>query len=152
MQKGNNYSNFSEHNSSAPSFATNKNSWITLDIQTRFKLVLVSNDAVILFELLVVTNTKHHLSAANSRKLDCYSSLLLDLQCTGLTAQLVTIEIGCLGHFTPTTLTNASHACKLPSRAIKSLFDQAARIAISCSYRIFNARNSELWDLTDLLD
>ena len=119
---------------------------------SRLDSVLVSSDAVILFELSVVTNTKHHLSAANSRKLDRYSSLLLDLQCTGLIAQLVTIEIGCLGYFTPTTLINVFHACKLPSRAIKSLFDQAARIAISCSYRIFNARNSELWDLTDLLD
>ena len=32
------------------------------------------------------------------------------------------------------------------------LFVQAAKIAISCSYRIFNARSSQLWDLTDLVD
>ena len=62
---------------------------------SRPDLVLVSNDAIILFEISVVTDTKHHLSAANSRKLGRYSSLLLDLQCSGLSVQLVTIEIGC---------------------------------------------------------
>ena len=81
-----------------------------------------------------------------------YSSLLLDLQCTGLYAQLATIEIVYLGYFTPVTLTNVPHASKLPSRAIKPLFDQAARIAISCSYRTFNARSSELWGLRELLN
>ena len=56
------------------------------------------------------------------------------------------LQVGYLGNFTPVTLTNVSHACKLSSRANKPLFDQSTRIAI------FNGHSSELWDLSDLLN
>ena len=119
---------------------------------SRPDLVLVSDDSITLFELSVVTNTKHHLSAANSRKEDRYGPLLLDLQRTSLSVQLITIEVGCLGHFMPETLAGVSRSCNLPKRKVRSLFENAARVAISCSYRIFNARSSELWDVTDLFN
>ena len=53
--------------------------------------MLISDDSITLFELSVVTNTKYHLSAANSRKEDRYGPLLFDLQRTGLSVQLVTV-------------------------------------------------------------
>ena len=68
-------------------------------ILSRPDLVLVSNDSICLFELTVPTNTQQHLLAARARKEDRYSSLQYDLQLSGLTVNLVPIEIGCLGHF-----------------------------------------------------
>ena len=59
-------------------------------------IVLISNDYITLLELSVVTNTKKHLLAANFRKEDRYSSLLLDLAHAGISVELVTIEVRCL--------------------------------------------------------
>ena len=60
-------------------------------------LMLVSTDSIVLLELSVVTNTQHHLLAARNCKEDHYGSLLLDLQHTGFSVDLVTIEVHCLG-------------------------------------------------------
>ena len=101
--------------------------------------------------LTVTTNTQQHFLAARARKEDRYGSLLYDLQCTGLAVDLISIEIGCLGHFMPKTLAQVTTACCVSKKTVQSLFEQAARIAISCSYRIFNSRASPEWDLLDLL-
>ena len=67
---------------------------------------------------------------------------MYDLQQTGFTVDFISIEVGCLGHFMPETLTQVSSACGVPKKTVRLLFEQAARIAISCSYRIFNSRAS----------
>ena len=59
----------------------------------------------------------------------------MNLKCTGLVVVLIAIETGCLGHFMPETLTQVGTACYVPKRTIRSLFEQAAYVAISCSYR-----------------
>jgi len=110
--------------------------------------VLVSKESIYLFELTVPTNAQEHLLAARARKEDRYNSLVYNLQCTGLAVDLIPIEIGCLGHFMPETITQVATACCISKRIIQPLFEQAARIAISCSYRI---RASPEWDLVDLL-
>ena len=114
-------------------------------------MVLVSNDSISLFELTVPTNTQQHLLAARARKEDRYSSLQYDLQLSGLTVNLVPIEIGCLGHFLSETIAQMATACEVPKKTIRSLFEQEAHIAVSCSYRIFNSRASPGWDLLDHL-
>ena len=119
---------------------------------SRPDLVLVSSDSIVLFELTVVTNTKHHFTAASLRKQDRYGPLLQDLRDSALSVDLVTIEIGCLGHFTPATISKLSEICHLPKRNVHSMLQQAAKVAISCSYRIFNARQSPSWDIIELLD
>ena len=81
--------------------------------------------------LSVVTNTKQHPLAA---KKDCYSSLLLDLVHAGLSVELVTIEVGCLGHFLPSSVTNVCRVCHLSKHSTRCMFEQAAQVAISCSY------------------
>ena len=60
-------------------------------------LVLVSNDSICLFDLAIPTNTQQHLLAARARKEDRYSCLQYDLQFSGLSVNLISIEIGCLG-------------------------------------------------------
>ena len=66
---------------------------------SRPDIVLISNDCITLLELSVVTNTKQHLLAANSRKEDCYGPLLLNFAIAGISVELVTIKGSCLGHF-----------------------------------------------------
>ena len=46
---------------------------------------------------------------------------------------------------------STDEAASALSSTIRSLFEQAARIAVSCSYRIFNSRASPGWDLLDHL-
>ena len=65
---------------------------------------------------------------------------------------LVTIEVGSLGHFMPETVTKLSSICHLPKKSINHILQQAARVAISCSYRIFNSCTSLSWDVVDLLN
>ena len=60
---------------------------------------------------------------------------------------LISIEIGCLGHFMPDTIAQVANACEVAKKTITSLFEQAARTAVSCPYRIFNSRASPDWDL-----
>jgi len=89
--------------------------------------------------------------AARAQKEDGYSSLLQDLQHTGLAVDLVTIEIGYLGHFMPEIISRVAKACQVAKRSVWALFEQGARTSVSCSYRIFNARTSVVWHLSDLL-
>ena len=117
---------------------------------SRPDLVVVSTDSITLLELSVVTNTEHHLLAARNRKEDCYGSLLTDLQQAGFSVNLVTIEVGCLGHFMPQTVSKLSDVCHLPKNTIRCILQQVARVAISCSYRIFNSRASTTCDVVDL--
>ena len=73
-----------------------------------------------------ITNTEQHFAAASSRKVACYGPLLSDLACTGLFFEVVTIEVGCLGHFLPSTISNLCRVCHLQKCSIRSIFEQAA--------------------------
>jgi len=120
---------------------------------SRPDLVLISDDSLCLFELTITINTREHLLAARAQKEDRYRSLLQNLQrtSTGLTVDLITIEIGCLGHFMPEAISRVAKACQVAKKTVPTLFEQGARIAVSCSHRIFNARASPMWNLLDLL-
>jgi len=85
---------------------------------SRPDIVLVSSDHIILMELLVVTNREEHFAAASSRKVTCYGPLLSDLECSGLLVNLVTIEVGCFGHFLPSTVSNLCRVCHLQKFAV----------------------------------
>ena len=111
--------------------------------------MLVSTDSIVLLELSVVTNTEHHLLAARNHKEDRYGSLLLDLQHAGFSVDLVTIEVGSLGHFMPVTITRLSNVCHLPKSTMCCILQQTACVAISCLY--VHARASTSWDVVDLL-
>ena len=50
----------------------------------------------------------------------------------------------------PETVSKLSDVCHLPKNTIRCILQQAARVAISCSYRIFNSRASTTWDVLDL--
>ena len=107
---------------------------------SRPDLVLVSNNSICLFELTIPTNTQQHILAARARKEDRCSCLQCNLQLSGLSVNLISIEIGCLDHFIPDTIAQVTNADEVAKKTIRSLFEQAACIAVSCSYRIFNSR------------
>ena len=91
-------------------------------------------------------------TSARARKEDQYSSLQYDLQLSGLSANLISIEIGCLGHFMPDTIAQVVNAFEVAKKTVRCLFEQTARTAISCSYRIFKSRASPDWDLSVCLN
>jgi len=68
---------------------------------------------IILLELSVVTNNEEHFNAASSRKEARYGPIVSDLELTGFGVALVTIEIGYLGHFLPTSISNICKICHL---------------------------------------
>ena len=71
----------------------------------------------------MVTNTQHHFLVARIHKEDHYGSMLLDLQYAGFLLDLVTFEVGCLGHFMPATVTKFSNVYYL---LIRCILQQAA--------------------------
>ena len=77
---------------------------------------------------------------------------MIDLQHAGFLVGLVTVEVGCLGHFMPVTVTRFSNVCHLPKSTMHCILQQAACFAISCSYRLFNVWASASWDVVDLLN
>ena len=87
---------------------------------SRPDLVLVSNNSICLFELTIPTNIQQHLLAARARKEDRYSCLQYDLQLSGLSVNLISIEIGCLGHFMPDTIAQVANACEVAKETIRS--------------------------------
>jgi len=102
-------------------------------------------------ELSVVTNSEEHFKAANSRKEAQYGSLISNLEPAGFTALLATIEVGCLGHFLPTSVSNTGKVCHLQKNCVRNIFGEASKVVISGSYQIFNASSTELWNVTCLL-
>ena len=88
----------------------------------------------------MVTNTQCHFLAASNRKEDHYGSLLLDLQHAGFLVDLVTVEVGCLGHFMPVTVTKLSDVCHQLKNTIRCILQQVARVALSCLYKMFNSQ------------
>jgi len=51
----------------------------------------------------------------------------------------------------PETISRVAKACQVAKKTVRTQFEQGAHTAVSCSYRIFNARASPVWDLYDLL-
>ena len=64
-------------------------------------------------QLSPIQNNTLQLPAASSRKVAHYGPLLSDLERTGLFVELVTIEVGYLGHFLPSTISNLCRVCHL---------------------------------------
>ena len=47
----------------------------------------------------------------------------------------------------PETISQVAKTCQVAKKSVWELFEQGACTAVSCSYRIFNAKTSLLWDL-----
>ena len=94
-----------------------------------------------LFELTIPTNNQQHLLAARARKEDQLAVYIMTFSFLhGLSVNLISIEIGCLGHFMPDAIAQVANVCEMTKKTVRSLFEQTACIAVSCLYMIFNSR------------
>ena len=82
--------------------------------------------------MLVPTNTQQHLLVARARKEDRHSSLQYDLRLSGLTVNLVLIEIGCLGHFLSETIAQVATSQVVEARELKILYEQEITTRAAC--------------------
>ena len=76
-----------------------------------------------------------------------YLQLATDLEDSGWSVSYFTLEIGSLGHFEPNATRTLSDAFLLSKQEAKQILMKLSRIAVSCSYHIFNARLSSTWDV-----
>ena len=76
---------------------------------------------IYVLELSVVNNTQHHFWLQGTVK---KIAMVLDLQHAAFSVDLVTIEVGCLSHFMPVTVTNLSNVCHLPKKQYIAYFSR----------------------------
>ena len=117
-------------------------------------LVLTHGKEVHLFELTVCGNSEQAMAAAHQRKSTKqeYIHLISDATRTGWKANYTTLEIGVLGHYLPSTPTELSAACpNIHHTYWLKILQSTAKIAISCSYSIFLARDELKWSPRPLL-
>ena len=111
-------------------------------------LVIVRQNEVLLIELTVPFNSPESMNNARTRKENKqnYQLVLSELDRKGVKASLTTLEIGALGHTLTQTLSDLKRTIPgLSSRECRQIFDDAGKMAITCSHAIFNARNELTW-------
>ena len=65
----------------------------------------------------------------------------------GYKSSLVTLEVGALGHSLPQTHSDLRQVLPALSKtSIRRLFDEAGKIAITCSHTILQARSELTWN------
>ena len=116
---------------------------------SRPDLVLISRPEITLLELTVPSNSLKALAAAKSRKSlkSNYLQLMTDLEGDGWSVSYFTLEIGSLGHFELTSIRTLADIFLLPKKEAKQLLMNLSKIAVSCSYHIFNSRLCNTWDV-----
>ena len=119
-----------------------------IETSARPDIVIIKEDVVTLIELTIPINTKDGLLNARNRKQAKrnYIELLGDLHARGFIADLETVEIGSLGHFSAESI-NSIHSIleNLNGRVVQNLMLSLSKIAISCSRSIFNCRGQSVW-------
>ena len=111
-------------------------------------IVNIDSDIITLLELTIPINTKEGLQNARDRKLakENYITLIGDLHTRGFKAELETVEVGSLGHFSSDTIQSVHSLLNhLKRRSICTLLLSLSKLAISCSQVIFNCHKQSEW-------
>ncbi len=108
-----------------------------------------STKSVTILELSVPFES--NINNARQYKSNKYGSLANDIESAGFTCNLVCFEVGSRGLITSNNKGQFKKIAKIAqSKRAKDLWAQASRIAVSCSYVIFNARYEKEWfDVND---
>ena len=120
-------------------------------------LVLVRETKVILMELTIPHNSLEAINNAQRRKKskENYQLVLSDIDKQGLKASLVTLEVGALQLVTlsyrPTQNLGVFSRPSARRQPVRQLFDEAGKIAITCSYIIFRAISETTWNRNKVL-
>ena len=111
-------------------------------------IVIIDGDVITLLELTIPINTKEGLQNARDCKLakENYITLIGDLHTRGFKAELETVEVGSLGHFSSDTIQSVHSLLNhLKRRSICTLLLSLSKLAISCSQVIFNCHKQSEW-------
>ena len=110
-------------------------------------IVLVGDREITLLELTIPHNSVESINNARVRKClkENYQQTLSDLERKGFSSNLLTIEIGSLGHWTHESLSNLKAAPSLSKRIARAIMDKAATKVVGASQIIFNARVERTW-------
>ena len=101
-----------------------------------------SKKKVFLIELTCGDESKFENQRA--RKETRYSQLLANIDATDWSSQLFTVEVGCRG-FYHHTLPRLFNFFKVPKHLKKKALNEAAMIALRCSYTIWLSRDNRIW-------
>ena len=110
----------------------------------------------LVFELYVEGGTKLRIGKRPRRSLSddwnvsqTYQHALSDLQTKGMISELVTIEIGALGHWLPYTRSSLQQQVSLLSKsATTHVLDSAAKAIVTASHEIFCACLNPSWNVS----
>ena len=119
-----------------------------LSTPSRPDIVVVKQKQVILLELTVPFNSPESMSKAKQHKesKELYQIALSDLEANGLDPLLLTLEIGALGHWLPSSRRALQQAFpSLSKSSATRLLDPAATKVISASRQLFKARLGISW-------
>ncbi len=102
------------------------------------------NKSVTILELSVPFES--NINNAREYKTNKYASLVTDVEAAGFSCKLICFEVGSRGLITGNNKMQFKKIAKIAqSKKAKDLWAQSSRIAISCSYVIFNARYEKEW-------
>ncbi len=87
-----------------------------------------------------------NITKARQYKANKYSNLVLDIENAGYKCNLICFEVGSRGLVTKNNKAQFKQIAKIAnSKNAKNLWAQSSKIAISCSYVVFNARFEKEW-------
>ena len=112
-------------------------------------IVAITNQTITLVELTIPYNSPECLANAKHRNetKTNYQLALSDLDSHGYPTSLITIEIGALGQWPPSTRASLQQLLPgVPKLTITRLHDQTAAKTIASSHIIFNARPDDVWN------
>ena len=117
---------------------------------------MLTDSQLCVVELTVPMNSLPNILATKERKQQKqhFNSLVSDILAAGKLSSITyfTLEVGSLGHYLPT---DAHHSMELlfpvqHSKWHRNFLDHLGKIAINCSYHIFNCRKLPTWTCLDL--
>ena len=117
-------------------------------------IVIVKDDEVRMLELTICINTQSGFENSRVRKQSKsnYIALANDLEACGYSADLVTLEVGSLGHFTKDAINSLrSTAPAISKVGANCILLEIAKIAIICSFQLFQARQCVSWNCSKSL-
>ena len=119
-----------------------------LPTSARPDIAIVSTGRITMVELTVPWNSEDSLASAKRYKTskENYQLVLSDLSSQNIRAELITLEIGCLGHHTNDLFCALKHLAPHCSKSDRyQLRDNLSRSVIASSYTIFKAHRSPTW-------
>ena len=121
-----------------------------LATSARPDITIISTGHITLVELTVPWNSEDNLARAKRTKStkENYQLALSDLSTCNFKAELVTLEIGCLGHHTNDLFCAlkriAPSSCRNERNELRDLLSKSV---ITSSHTIFRAHRSSVWNL-----